>query len=230
MTFETQPQHLTLADLAQRCAHETELFRLGKTHDPQYCFELFRRAIVSHDQVAWEAINSQYYSQVERWVHRHPEFPLVQEEVEDFIAEAFERFWKYFTPDKFGKSQSLAAILSYLQMCVSGAVLDCRRKMRHRELEQEEGDEERNLPDREPTPEVLLQKEEFWQLIQERLKDKKEYMLIYASFSLDLSPREILVEFPGVFHDIEDIYQCKANVLARLNRDPELKKFLGSDD
>ena len=230
MPYETSPQLMSVEDLAEKCAQETEHYRWNQTTDTQYCFELFRRAIVNHDQAAWDRIVAQYRWQVERWVRRYPEFLPSREEEQDFVFEAFGRFWKYFTPDKLNKSKNLAAVLSYLHTCVNGSVLDFRRKMQQRQLEQGEGDEERDYPDHDQVPEDIHQKEEFWQLVKKRLKDEKEYTIVYASFSLTISPREILDEYPGVFHDIDEIYQCKSNLLARLSRDPELKKFLGLND
>jgi hypothetical protein len=48
---------------------------------------------------------------------------------------------------------------------------------------------------------------------------------VYASFHLALSPREILAEFPDEFRDIKEIYQYKANLLERLERDADIKEF-----
>ncbi|HLO13397.1 MAG TPA: hypothetical protein VK206_01115 [Anaerolineales bacterium] len=221
---------MSVADLAQKCAQETDLYFTHHDYDSSYCFELFRRAIRNNDERALEAVIIQYQPLVARWVDRwmakHPNFSLVNEEAEDFIAQAFERFWISFTPVKFDKSQSLAAVLRYLQMCVNGAITDAWRKLRRIQLEQEPRDEEQELSEPNPTPEDILQKEEFWQLIRKKSKDPKEYTVLYASFSLALSPREILAEYPGVFNDIKEIYQHKANLLDRLERDEEIKEFV----
>ncbi len=217
--------------LARRCAEETELYRRGKSYDPSFCFEIFRRAVVDRDQEAWAIITRQYTLLVTSWVYKHRAFPFVNEEAQYFVAGAFERFWKYFTSDKLSKSQSLKAVLDYLQTCVNGEILDDVRKNKHHEqIEQEADDEEPGFPDPGPAPDDSIQEEEFWQLVKKRLKDRKEYTVVYASFSLSLSPREILVEYPGVFRGIDEIYRLKANVLARIGRDPDLREFLGRDD
>jgi RNA polymerase sigma factor (sigma-70 family) len=219
-------------DLAQQCAQETNLYLTHKDSDSSYCFELFRRAISERDDSAWRALITQYKPSVEKWVNKwvnqHPGFSLASEEEEDFVAEAFERFWKHFTPEKFSRSQGLDAVLKYLKMCVHGATSDMGRKMRYRQFDQplegtEEGDPDSVEP--EPTPEDLLQKDEFWQLIKSKSKDEKEYIVIYASFNLALTPREIFVEYPGEFRDIKEIYQYKANLLERLERDADFKEF-----
>ena len=158
-------------------------------------------------------------------MYKHPDFLWINEEAQDFIAQAFERFWTSFTPTKFDKSQNLAAVLRYLQMCVHAAITDAWRKFHRIRLEQELRDEEKEFSQPESSPEDLLQNDEFWQLIKKKSKDSKEYTLVYASFGLALSPREILAEYPGLFHDIKEIYQYKANLLNRLERDDEIRDF-----
>lgn len=231
MSYEMNLQSIPLDDLAQRCAQETILYFKSRINDTRYCFELFRRAISERSELAWKAIIVQYKPSVARWVNRwadkHPDFPLARAEEEDFIDEAFIRFWNHFTLDKFHKSQGLDGVLKYLKMCVNSAILDFWRKMHRGQFEQKtEGEDENEAldpPEPGPTPEETLQKGEIWKFIKMRLKDEKEYTVVYASFFLGLSPREIFAEFPIVFRDIEEIYQCKANVLARLGRDPDIR-------
>jgi RNA polymerase sigma factor (sigma-70 family) len=229
MSHETKLQHMTVEDLAQKCAKETDLFFTHHDCDSSYCFELFRRAVRNKDERALEMVITQYQPLVARWVDRwmdkHPGFLLINEEAQDFIAQAFERFWGSFTPAKFDKSQNLAAVLRYLQMCVYSAITDAWRKYRHIRLEQEMTDEEQEFSQPESTPEDLLQNYEFWQLIKKKSKNPKEYVVMYASFGLALSPREILAEYPGLFRDVKEIYRYKANLLERLARDGEIKDF-----
>jgi len=230
MSDENELQHMAMADLAQKCAQETELFFDHQNYDSGYCFELFRRAIRNKDERALEVLIVQYQPLVARWVDRwmikHPDFSLFNEETQDFVAQAFERFWISFTSAKLDKSQSLAAVLRYLQMCVHGAITDAWRKLRRIQIEQESRDEEQELSEPDPTPEDLLQSDEFWELIRKKAKDPKEYKVVYASFYLDLSPREILSEYQDEFSSIKEIYQHKANFLERLERDEEIKEFV----
>ena len=238
MTHVTNLQSMPLDDLAQRCAEETKLYFKNLEHDTRFCFELFRRAILERSSSAWEAIRTQYRSLIAKWVNRwadrHPDFPLASQEHEDFIEDAFIRFWHSFTPEKFGRSQELKAILKYLQMCVHSSTADTWRKMRREQFDQKlerNDDGEESMPaEVGSTPEELVQNDEIWKFIKSRLKDEKEYTVVYTSFHLGLSPRQIIAEYPKAFRDINEIYQCKANVLARLARDPELRKLLNLDD
>lgn len=233
MSHEMEVRQMTTDALATKCAQETSLYFNGRNSDSTYCFELFRRAVFGRDDTAWTVLMVQYEPLVARWVgkwtSRHADFRLAGTEEEDFVAEAFARFWKYFTPEKFVKSQSLDAVLKYLKLCVHGAISDAWRKSRHSQFDQPLEDSAENKEaepaEPEPTPEERLQKDEFWQLIRKKSKDDKEYLVLYASFSLALSPREILAEYPGEFRDIKEIYQHKANLLERLQRDTDIREF-----
>ena len=238
MTYELDPKYMSVESLAQHCAQETRLYFKNLEHDTKFCFELFRRAILERSNSAWEAIRAQYTALIAKWVNhwadRHPDFPLASQEHEDFIEDAFIRFWHSFTPEKFARSQELKAVLKYLKMCVNSSISDTWRKM-HREqfdqrLEKNDDGEESAPVNPGPTPEELIQNGEIWQLIKSRLKDEKEYTVVYASFHLGLSPREIIAEYPKVFRGINEVYQCKANVWARLARDSDLRKLLNLDD
>jgi DNA-directed RNA polymerase specialized sigma24 family protein len=225
-SHETKLQHMALEDLARKCAEETDLFFTYHNYDSSYCLELFRRAVRNKDQRALEVVITLYQPLVARWVDKHSSFLLINEEAQDLIAQAFERFWAYFTPAKFDKSQNLAAVLRYLQMCVRSVITDAWRKSRRIQLEQEMRDEAQEFSQPESTSEGRLQNDEFWQLIKKKSKNLKEYAVVYASFSLALSPREILAEYPGLFRDIKEIYQFKANLLDRIQRDDEIKDFV----
>jgi DNA-directed RNA polymerase specialized sigma24 family protein len=230
MSHENELQRMTVGDLAQRCAQETDFYFNHKNYDSSYCFELFRRAIGHRDEQAWAVVIVQYRPLVTRWVDRwmskHPDISLFHEENQDFVAQAFERFWASFTPAKLEKSQSLAAVLRYLQMCANGAITDAWRKLSRLQIEQEAQDEEQEFSEPAPTPEDLIQNDEFWQLIEKKSKNSKEYKVVYAYFYLGFSPREILAEYPEEFGSIKEIYQHKTNFLERLERDEELKEFI----
>jgi len=226
MSDENELQSMPVDDLAQKCAQETQSYFHKRSNDSSYCLELFRRAIIRRDNDAWGAIYIQYQPQVERWVYRHTSFSLINQDAQDVTMQALERFLKYFTAEKFSKTESLAAILNYLQTCVNGVILDCRRKMSQAQFDQREESEERKIPDKGPSVEDFIESEELWELVKSKLKDKKEYTLVYATIILGLSSRQVLAEYPDVFHDISEIYRSSANVWARLARDPEIRKFL----
>ena len=55
----------------------------------------------------------------------------------------------------------------------------------------------------------------------------RERLVVYASFSLGLKPRELCAQYGDQFANVRDVYRIKQNVLERLRRDPELKTILG---
>ena len=229
MSDENELQNMPVAALAQRCAQETDLYFNHQNYDSAYCFELFRRAIRNNDERALEVLIVQYQPLVARWVDRwmskHPDFSVFNEETQDFVAQAFERFWISFTSAKLERSQSLAAVLRYLQMCVNGAITDAWRKARRLQVEQGSEGEEHEISEAAPTPEELVQNAEFWQFLKGKARDPNEYIVLYASYYLGLSPREILAEYPKEFGSIREIYQYKANFQERLERDEDFRDF-----
>jgi DNA-directed RNA polymerase specialized sigma24 family protein len=221
---------LTLTGLRHRCALESDRFFKRREHDPRFCFELFRRAICHRNELAWEYIYAQYRPLVAGWVQRHPLFPAVDGELEEFVLVAFEKMWKALTPKKFEDFSELKALLGYLRMCVHSAVVDsARTKERDVLLERTLGDSDpwNEDPNRGKRSDRRLEREEFWRWLSDRLKNEKEQRIVYGTFILALKPRELYAQYQDTFSSIEDVRRVKENVIARLRRDKELRAMLG---
>jgi hypothetical protein len=220
----------TLSDLARRCAEETERFFRGHSYDPQHCFELFRRAILERETLAWEAVYSQYQPLVGRWVQQHSGFETSGEEVEYFTNRAFEKIWAAVTPDKFGQFTELGSLLRYLKMCVHSVITDHNRSLKLDELyslaEEGAGEKEEEGPSLEDWSLERIQRLSFWDAVNARLNDEKERKVVYGSFVLALKPREVYDQFQRMFASVDEVYQIKQNVLARLRRDADLIKTM----
>ena len=233
MSHQTDLRVLTLAGIAHRCARETELFFQRQSYDPQYCFELFRRAIVERDQRAWELVYAQYRPLVAGWVERHSSFPATGEEIQYFINRAFEKMWAALTRDKFSHFSNLKSLLRYLQMCVHSVILDQVRVAEQSVVGVQA--EELAAEGRAKSPLVedqaldRVHRQEFWEEINARLCNEKERRVVYGSFVLALKPRELYAQFRETFCDVNEVYRVKENVLARLRRDAELQEFLVRD-
>ena len=223
-----------MTNLAQRCAEETSHFFGGQAHDPRYCYELFHRAVVRGEQAAWEAVFSQYRPLVTAWVLRHPGFRRTGEEDAYFVNRAFEKLWSALTAESFSRFESLAAILRYLQMCVHSAVVDHLRQTEHRWEPPVPASPSSEEPRREPSaydPQLdRLEREQLWAVIERKLRDEKERQVIYASYVIGLKPQEICATFHKLFRSADAVYLAKQNVLARLRRDPDLRRSLGLGD
>jgi hypothetical protein len=228
MIHQAEIQLLTQASIAHRCARETELFLRRKSYDPRYCFELFRRAIVERRQRSWEFLYKQYCSQVAGWVERHPAFWASGEEAQYFVNRAFEKMWMALTPEKFSGFADLKSILGYLQTCIHSAIIDSVRSQKETwTYDPQHGPAPRTTgPSVEICVHRRIKSQELWDYVNQKLKNEKERYVVYGAFVLDLRPRELYVQFPKVFRDVRDVYRVKENLMARLRRDPGLKKFL----
>lgn len=224
---------LSLGEVALRCAQETQKFFQNLAYEAGYCFELFRRAVVTGDQRAWDLIYQQYHAQVMRWVNRHPAFSACREEAQYFVNRVFERLWRSLTPEKFGNFADLKRVLAYLQVCVHSLILDdC---VRAREApgadEQELDDLLERLPYRDgqtPEDEALARsrQQRLWRWLAGRLKDEQERAVVEGLFVFELKPRQMPAAYPGLFASVQEVYRLKQNVLDRLRRDSGLGDFL----
>ncbi|HEY4688945.1 MAG TPA: sigma-70 family RNA polymerase sigma factor [Anaerolineae bacterium] len=234
MTQEPNLQRLTIAGLAHRCAQETERFFQRQSHDPRYCFELFRRAIREQNQHAWEVIYTQYRALVTGWVHDHPALESTGEEADYFANTAFEKIWASLTPERFERFPDLASVLRYLQMCVSSVILDHVRAAERAKLEVPM--EVLSVEPSEPGPaieEAVLdraRRQEFWEWLDAWLRDEKERRVIYGLFVLALKPQKLYQQSRTMFNDVREIYRIKQNVIARLSRDPEFRRRFHEND
>lgn len=229
MTFDDE-RRLDLGALSQRCADETVNFFRRLAHDPRFCFELFRRALVERNPRAWDRVYAQYARQVESWVQRHRGFKQAPEEVGYYVNRAFEKMWASLTPDRFTHFSDLKALLKYLQMCTFSAVVD---HLRLRALPTVEDDDHSlyALPTENTSveDEVVRQvdSQALRRLIRAELRDERERLVAYYTFFIGLKPRELYERCPDRFASVHDIYVTKQNVLNRLRRNPDLARWAG---
>lgn len=233
MSHEISLQQMTVEDLAANCAQETNLYFKRQIHDTQYCFELFRRAIQEKSEDAWNFICAQYDALVTRWVTQHYGFAASGEEAQDFVSKAFSKISTTITAEKFGKFSDLGSLLRYLKLCVHSVIVDFRRTIDYANLSawDEISHQEQSA---EPTPEEQAadrsERQTLWDLVSNRLHDRKERLVMHGSFVLDLKPQELIAHFHYEFGDIDEIYRIKQNVITRLRRDSEFRKLMGMDE
>jgi DNA-directed RNA polymerase specialized sigma24 family protein len=221
-----------ITDLVDRCAQETDRYFRGDNYDSQFCFEIFRRAILERDQLAWEAVYKQYQILVGKWVQQHQGFAASGEEIPYFVNSAFEKIWVALTPDKFRQFTQLASLLSYLKMCVHSVIVDHNRLLERASLcvYVEEAAFEKKVQAGIMEDRVLSQidRRRFWDAINARLNDDKERRVVYGSFVLALKPRELYDHFCEHFDSVDEIYLIKQNILSRMRHDPEFFKYLSN--
>lgn len=219
---------LSSAALAQHCAEESDHFFHRREHDPRYCFELFRRAIVAHDQRAWDALCHNYRPLVSSWVRRNRAFASSGEEIDFFVNGAYAKMWSAMSPQKFGDFDDLKSLLRYLQLCTASVVMDHARSAEYHEMLEEmpPGLEESNESAVEDVALARRERELFWQAIGQRLNDDKERLVLHYSYVVGFKPAQIYDEKQDLFEDVREIYRIKENVLARLRRDTSLQELL----
>jgi hypothetical protein len=222
------PMQLSLPILVRRCAIESEHFYHNQPYDARFAHELFRRALVEHDEIAWEHVYTHYSPLVESWIRRSGAFAGSGESSEFFVGAAFTKFWRAVTPDRFATFQTLAALLSYLQLCTGSVVIDSVRAQSWAEMVSDEVLPVTQVPQVSPDEQALerVGRAEFWRYIDTQLHGEAERAVVLGSFVLGMKPSEICDERPDLFASVNDVYNVKRNVLSRLSRNPELRRRL----
>ncbi len=222
------PRPMSLPVLVCHCAAESEHFYRGRSHDTRFAYELFRRALVERDELAWEHIYTHYSPLVEGWVRRSGAFASCGESSEFFVGAAFTKFWRAMSPERFATFPTLAALLQYLQLCTSSVVIDSVRAQSWAEMVSDEALPVGQQPLVSPDEQALdrVQRAEFWRMINMLLNDDAERAVVIGSFVLGLKPGEIYDDRPDLFGSIGDVYNVKRNVLSRLSRSSELRRRL----
>jgi RNA polymerase sigma factor (sigma-70 family) len=228
----TQPAgELSIIELSQRCQQESKEYRSNRPHNEAYCLELFRRAIVNHNQAAWEAIYEQYQLLVINWVRQHNRFEQINEEVMYLANATFARFWRTISKQQESfEIDTLGKLLNYLKRCVYSSIEDIYRQQQRRPSQviiENELSEARVDDTMSPEVRIVHQLEIdalAWAILR-RLQGEAEMVVARLSWVEGLSPREIQARKPDLFSKVERVYQVKRNILTRLQRDPEIQKL-----
>jgi DNA-directed RNA polymerase specialized sigma24 family protein len=210
---------LSLAELADHSIEEMSKYQRGDGCNDQYGLEIVRRATLQRDQDAWECLQVCFSGMVRHWMHRHPNrdaaFLFASEE--DYIAQAFERFWLATACHEQVEFSTLAGALQYLRTCLHGAILDTLRAY--------------SRPKEIPLPEAIEVNEPFvvdgdesaqlWEVIQSLFPNEREQRVAYLLFHCGLKPREIVQFCSQEFSDIREIYRLRRNIVERLVRNAD---------
>src|SRR5581483_2987791 len=62
------------------------------------CLDVIRLAVVMGDQHAWRELHRRYYRHVSGWCRQAAANATV--DVEELVSLTWQRFWRYFTPEK----------------------------------------------------------------------------------------------------------------------------------
>ena len=213
----------TVAELATACREQTK--ETTDAHDP--CYELFRRGFEEQNEAAWTALHAQYHGLICRWIQRAGKGQFDHAAVSDLADQAFAKFWRTLQnsdvqiTDRFASTSQL---MGYLNRCAVSTLHDLQRKrLRHNErnvkLEAVRSTPQNvqayswadNIDNRE-----LLAKLRGW--IAEEVTDSAELRILHLTFVEELTPREIVGQYPREFPDTRAVRRVKERVLKRMRR------------
>ena len=216
---EAACEALSVQALAAECLREIDNYRRGEPWTDEYGLELLRRAIALGDHEAWAWMQRCFSGLVRSWLCRHPkrDVALRLESDENYVAQAFERFWQATTLTHRVEFHSLAAALQYLRASLNGVILDTLRAYaRPREVTLPEPGEAG-----EPYVEDVTDGSEVWETLQTMLSNERELRLAYLLFHCGLKSREIVRFCPQEFSDVQEIYRTRRSMMERLLRNAD---------
>ena len=131
VSFPSAPLYgeMSLPVLAAHCVRELNNYRRGEPCTDTYGVELIRRATLQGDHEAWAWVQDCFGEIVLNWLRRHPKRAQAcrLESEENYVAQAFERFWQATASNQRVEFSTLAAALQYLRASLNGVILDTLR-------------------------------------------------------------------------------------------------------
>ncbi len=227
--MEKPPGDMDLKDLAKRCSQEMSRFRRKERCDDSYCLELFRRALIEHDDAAWEVLYTLFSEYVHMWFRRHQyrDAALRHESEQSYVDDTFKRFWQW-TNNQGLDFSTIASAITSLHLCLNSAIMDTLRAY--------------SRPKEEPLPDATLlngpkmiaedvyHEDDWWPIIVDILKNEREQRIIFLLYSCGLKPKAIMQQCPGEFASEQEIYRLTRNALDRLKRNGARLRWKLSDN
>jgi len=216
---------LAAQELAHLCAGETERYHMGKPSADCYGIELFRRAILTQDDNAWAAIYVLYADFVRRWLG------CTLDDADEAVNLTFERFWHAMKRAKSVKLDSLASLLQYLKLCARSVRMDQARAARAHPHCEPLDDCAATLFTPQDEAEAIaaqLDSRALWQVIVSEISDEDERLVLYLSYVIGLSPRQIYRRYAARFLTVQTIYCLKRTALDRVWRLPVVAQAMSA--
>lgn len=216
--INTPPGEMSLEALARCSSIEISKFRRKEASDDQYCLEIFRRAMVQHDERAWDTVYTLFQESVRQWFRGDASrtAALRHEDEQSYIDDTFKRFWQSMRIQQL-EFPSLASVLRYLRLCLNSVIIDTLRAYARKEV--------LGLPEPGSPDELLLEdsyhEDEWWSVVEGILTDRYERRVIYLLYHCGLKPREILIHCPAEFATEQEVYRLRRNGLDRLRRNQD---------
>jgi len=209
--------------LADHCMNEMNKYRHGEPSDDQYGLELLRRAIRQRDARAWEVVQQRFHETVLYWMHTHPmrEVACRLDSEENYVAQAFARFWQAAVGNQDIEFKTQAAALRYVRASLNGIILDTLRAYsRSRVVPLPEPGEPG-----EPLVEDQYHAFELWEVIQHLIPDERQKRVAYLLLHCGLKRKEITQFWPQECRDIQEIYRLRRTIIERMLRNMEYVRW-----
>jgi hypothetical protein len=197
-------------------------FTNRQAHDTRVAHERWRRALLIHDQHAWQQIYADHQGQVRYWVKGRLRFPIDVMTLQTLVDDAFLKMAGTFTrqPAKFTDYPNLAALLGLLRLCAQRVVQDFVTSLHHTlpVVTLESIDEPIGAP--EPLPSDLHT------VLAGLLHDEQERLVVTKLFLEEMKPRQLYTEHPDLFQNVDEINTIRERVKVRLQRNDALRHYL----
>jgi hypothetical protein len=214
---------LSVDQLAQRCVEETAKFNRRQSNDPQFCFELLRRALAEGVAEAFTHAYLIYERQALKWVFSHGGFVETGESADYFARSALSAFYFALRGPKFARFPALRQVLAYLKLCVHTAIAQYLRDQGPAEAPLETTDEVAETPDLGRRADAA----ELWAYIRGQLPDERDRLLARCVFVQDLPPRQIVELYPAHWSDEREVSVALYRIRRLLRGDAELRRRMG---
>jgi hypothetical protein len=152
---------------------------------------------------------------VHDWICRHPQRAMACRRMgeENYVTQAFERFWQATAYNQQIEFRSLAAALQYLRASVNGAILDTLRTYQR--------PEEVSLPESgaagEPSRKNETYSREFWDILNGLFPNPREQRLAYLLFNCGFKPRELVHVYSPELSTVQVISVLRRTMMERVS-------------
>jgi hypothetical protein len=211
-------------ELADLCAGETTRFLRKEPNDPQFCWELLRRALADAAADALTHVYRIYEPLVLSWVHKHERFVHTGEEANYFASMALRNFYFALRGAKFANFRFLPQILRYLKRCVHSAI--------EQYLRDQQPAIEMPLENMEQVGETLpmessLEAQELWNYILDLLPQPEDQLLARLTFILGMKPAEIVQQHPTIWAEERRVSVALQRIRRTLRGNETLREMAG---
>jgi len=193
----------------------------------RFCLELFRRAIIMHDEEAWASIYHHYEPVVRNWVseYRRGFHTPGRENYALLVHSTFAKLALALTPARMERLNRFTAVLHYLKRCARSAVCEEADEQRVRLREDALDTFEREEPD--PADAILSRicAQGLWRMIWNELPEDQRILLVLTC-ECGLKPGEIVSHYHQRFPSVEKVYRVKHTALQRIRRNRRIQRYL----